>query len=282
MLVLACISLGIFFLWSGLELTKTHGERVRSLGSQKSFLLQKELSKDFLFVKLKWIHKSSKWFLIVGGLLSIVLVSITPFVISLFSLWIVPILLTKLIHRRRQKQFHQQLTQILPLLSSSLKAGASLEKALEQIVTAASPPISQEIGLVLKELRIGKKLENALEHLESRFPSYDLILILKAISISRKLGSNLSSVFDRLSETIATRRKFKDRLESLTVQGKTQAIIAATIPIAVIAVLHIISPGYFDPLFQTNAGKTLVLFLLIAMITGIFWVHKICTIETFS
>ena len=56
--------------------------------------------------------------------------------------------------RRRASMFERQLSVALPMLSSSLRAGAALNTALRHLAENGEAPLSQELGL-LREQRLG-------------------------------------------------------------------------------------------------------------------------------
>ena len=57
--------------------------------------------------------------------------------------------------RRRASMFERQLSVALPMLSSSLRAGAALNTALRHLAENGEAPLSQELGLLLREQRLG-------------------------------------------------------------------------------------------------------------------------------
>lgn len=165
----------------------------------------------------------------------------------------------KVMGGQRQKRFQRQLVDGLMVLSSSLKAGLSMLQALEVLVEEMPPPISQEFGLVLKETKMGVSLNESLERLKRRMPSEDLVLIVTAIVVARETGGDVTEVFSKLIETIRERQKFKERIKTLTVIPRVQAIIMACLPIVFAFFAAQMSPGYFKPFFADDVGQMLIM-----------------------
>lgn len=165
----------------------------------------------------------------------------------------------KFIAARRKKMFQKQLVDGLMVLSSSLKAGLSMLQALEVLVEEMPPPVSQEFGLVLKETKMGVSLNEALERLKVRMPSDDLTLIVIAIVVARETGGDVTEVFSKLIETIRERQKFKERVKTLTVIPRVQAMIMACLPIGFAIFANQMSPGYFKPFFENEIGRMLIM-----------------------
>ncbi len=165
----------------------------------------------------------------------------------------------KVMGRQRQGRFQRQLVDGLMVLSSSLKAGLSMLQALEVLVEEMPAPIAQEFSLVLKETKMGVSLNEALERLKRRMPSEDLMLVVTAIVVARETGGDVTAVFSKLIETIRERQKFKERIKTLTVIPRVQAIIMAVLPIAFAFFTAQMSPGYFKPFFADQVGQMLIM-----------------------
>ena len=120
-------------------------------------------------------------------LFQILVLTIAGAIVALF----VPRLILKQMTKARLQKFEEQLPDAFMLLSSSLQSGASLNMALENVVQQSPAPLSQEFGLLIKNIRLGVTLEDALLKLEKRIPLPSFIMASSAIRISREVGGNL-------------------------------------------------------------------------------------------
>ena len=73
-----------------------------------------------------------------------------------------------ILRKQRLRKFNEQLEDALLSMSSSLKAGFSINQALEVIAQENRHPISFEFSLLMQELRLGVSLEDALEKMNRR------------------------------------------------------------------------------------------------------------------
>lgn len=179
----------------------------------------------------------------------------------------------------RRKKFQKQLLILIPQLSSMLRSGHSLERALAEAKNTLQPPMSEEIHFILKEMKLGATLDSCLERLVSRFHSENLLTLAHAILISRKLGTSLSQAMDHITENILEKEKLKSQIHSLTAQGKMQAYMAIAMPFFLMMAIQWISPGYFRPMFETWIGKCAMPYGLISMSIGLYWIHSIINKE---
>jgi tight adherence protein B len=191
----------------------------------------------------------------------------------------VPMLVLRLLKRRRDNLFGIQLVDALVNMGNSLKAGFSLTQALQLIEREMANPISQEFRLLNQELQLGMPLEEALGHLHDRMPSDDLDLVVTSVTISRELGGNLTEVFDNIAQTIRDRHLIEGKIRALTAQGKLQGIIMSLLPVGVGFAIHLVNPELLEPLYQTPVGWFLMSLIGVLILAGFFWIRKIVDID---
>lgn len=192
---------------------------------------------------------------------------------------ILPTILIKNMGMRRQNKFESQLVDGLMLLSSSLKAGMSLNQAIEVLVEEMPSPISEEFLLVLRENRMGVVLEECFVHLKQRMPVDDLGLITTAISIARETGGDLTEIFSQLVFTIREKSKLEGKVKALTVQARLQGAIMGVLPIAFGAFVYFTNPRNFDIMLKDKLGLTLLVWACFSELIGIIMIKKLSKIE---
>lgn len=188
----------------------------------------------------------------------------------------VPRMMVRAVEARRQARFRSQLVDSLLVLSGSLKAGLSILQGLEVLVEESIPPMSEEMGLVLKETRMGLSLDEALKRIKKRMPLDELNLLVTAISVARETGGDITGVFSKLIETIRERHKLKEKLKTLTTIPRLQGWIMASIPFVFAMFVTGVNPEYFEMFLQDPMGQVL------AVIAGTVWVVSLALIVWFS
>ncbi|MCM8779531.1 MAG: type II secretion system F family protein [Candidatus Omnitrophica bacterium] len=190
-----------------------------------------------------------------------------------------PAFLIKIKQKQRQQQFNSQIIDALMLMSASLKAGLSLTQAFEELIEEMPAPISQEFGLVIKELNMGISFEEALGHLKKRMRSEDLDLIITAISIARETGGQLPAVFSKLVFTIKERQTLRGKVAALTIQAKLQGLIMSLLPVIFVMVVYRFNPEHFEFLLKDPLGKILLIYAVFSQIVGILLIMKFSKVE---
>lgn len=188
----------------------------------------------------------------------------------------VPRLVVKGLEAKRHARFRAQLVESLLVLSGSLRAGLSILQALEVLVEESIAPISEEMGLVLKETRMGLSLDEALKRLKRRMPMDELTLVVTAISVTRETGGDITNVFGKLIETIRDRQKLREKLKTLTTIPRLQGWVMAAIPFVFAMFVTGISPDYFKQFSADPMGQVLV------VVAAVLWVVSLALIMWFG
>jgi tight adherence protein B len=185
--------------------------------------------------------------------------------------------------RRRQRQrrnaFEQQLGDTIALISNGVKAGYSIQQALQGVVEGGRPPLSDEISRVVRETSLGIQLDTALEHVNDRIQSKSFDLMVTAILIHRTVGGNLAEVLDKINETIRQRVQVAGEVRVLTAQARASGYIITGLPFAVGAILSIISPSFERPLFTNPIGWGMIALGLVMIGIGYAIIRRITDIR---
>ncbi|MBI2495478.1 MAG: type II secretion system F family protein [Candidatus Omnitrophica bacterium] len=192
---------------------------------------------------------------------------------------LVPDLLVRRVKAIRKRRFHDQLVDALFILSSGLRAGLSLTQAFEQLETEIGPPASQEFGLMMKAHRLGLTLEESLQRLNERMPSEEMTLITTAVLVARESGGDITHIITQLIATIRERKKLKDKVTTLTLQGRLQAYIMSGLPFLFAAFVRSSNPHYFDLLLRDATGQVILMAAAGLWVVGMVLLIKLSRVD---
>ena len=195
-----------------------------------------------------------------------------------FGLFI-PTFILKARNAKRRKKFNRQILDAIMILGSSLKGGLSLLQSLEVLVEEMPAPMSQEIGLLVKENKMGINLEESLKRLDRRMSMEELSLVINSILVARETGGDLIKVFSRLSTTIRDNRKLKENIMTLTMQGKLQGLVMSVLPIIFVLWVLTNNRHHFDGMMQSDIGRFLLILAGVLQILGMFLIRKFSEIK---
>jgi len=190
-----------------------------------------------------------------------------------------PILIIKRLEAMRRQKFASQLVDGLMILSSSLKAGLSLLQSFEELAQEMPNPISQEFGLVIRQMQMGVSLEEAITKLKVRMRLDELDMVVTAMLVARETGGDLTQTFSRVIYTIQERNKLIGRVQALCVQANMQGIIMSLLPILFGIFVYKVNPGFFDVFLKDNLGRGLMIYAIISEMLGIIFIRKLSKVD---
>ncbi len=239
-----------------------------------------ELNKNFMPYSPEQFYKNTILSAIGMAIVGYLLFDSILFLILFGALgYYLPRMFLLLTAKKRADKLELQLVDALYVLSNSLSAGLTLPQACEVVSKQLVPPVSQEFGLLVNEMRLGVPFDQALENMAERLKSNNFDLLVTAILISRQTGGNIAEIFKRLAESIKEIMRLEAKVKALTAQGRMQAVVLGGMPFALAFVLATISPDLMQPLFNTPQGTLILFIAAIFWLIGIYFLRKVINID---
>jgi len=275
-LVSACLSIAMGA-WLGQRLFYSASQHYRKSLTEQT---RSELSDLFVFLDLT--HLWPALVCVSTGLVALLWL-VTQSVLFALCVGCVSFLLPRFFLtravRQRQQRFDLQLPDLLLSLSGALRAGAGLSVAMRYIVQEASPPLSQEFGLVLREQRMGVGFSQALTNLYKRMPLESVELVTTTLIIGTRSGASLADLLDRLCTNLRARQHLERKIDVMTTQGKMQAWIMGALPVVLLVVLSQIDPVSMHHLYSSLAGQVVLATVFTLECLGIYFLRRILAIH---
>lgn len=107
----------------------------------------------------------------------------------------------------RRGSIARDLPEIVDLLALSVEAGADFMGAMQRVVREFRPcPIKEELGIVLQEVRVGKRRREAFKSLANRVRMPEISGFSRTIIHADRMGTGMSDALKILSEDTRLRR----------------------------------------------------------------------------
>lgn len=190
-----------------------------------------------------------------------------------------PRIILRYLKARRINKFNLQLEDALNMISGALKAGFSINQALEEVADQDIRPLSVEFRLLTQEIRLGVPLDQALENMARRLDSADFELVATAISTARRTGGELTGTLERVAVLIRERVRIAGKVRALTAMGRLQAIIIGMMPFLLMLGMYYVSPQLVSTFFTSVLGIIALVVVILLDIAGFLWIRKITRIE---
>jgi tight adherence protein B len=180
---------------------------------------------------------------------------------------------------RRRKQFAEQLPDNLQVLASALRAGHSFVGALSVVVDDAAEPSRSEFRRIVADEQLGVPLEDAIRAVVRRMDNTDFEQVALVAALQRRTGGSMAEVLERVTDTIRERFELRRMVRTLTAQGRMSRWIVSALPVALLAAITALNPGYTQPLFTTTAGRLALGFAAVMVVTGSYVIKRIVDIK---
>jgi tight adherence protein B len=190
-----------------------------------------------------------------------------------------PTLLLENKRKTRVLAIEQKLDGFIVALANALRASPSPGRALAMIQPVTAAPLDQEIGLVLREMRVGSTLEQALGNLSARVRSFQLDAAMSGLLIGRQTGGNVPEILDSAALTLREIARLQGVLRSRTAEGRAQANVLAAFPFLLIFAFNFASPGYFRPLTESWVGALIMLLAIAMWLGSVIMTRQIMAVE---
>lgn len=203
-------------------------------------------------------------------------------IITVFMIAVIiylPFFVLNAIKKRRLELFEKQLPDAIDLMAGSLKSGNSLVGAFGLIAEEFPKPLSDEIGLMVREQKLGISVDESLQNFSQRMPYNSVILTVSTIRTSIQTGGELSDALKNIANTLRSIERAEGKIKALTAQGKMQAWVVGLMPICLIIILSKMEPAAMSQLWSTKEGYIALSAIAVFELLGVMFIKKIVDID---
>jgi tight adherence protein B len=181
--------------------------------------------------------------------------------------------------RKRMALFEEQFPEAIDLMARALRAGHALTTALQMVADELPDPAGAEFRQLFDEQNYGRSLPDALRAFGARVQLLDARFFATAVLTQRETGGNLSEVFDNLASVIRERFRVKRQVRVISAHGRITGVVLGLLPIAVAAVLMVISPTHIRLLVDDPFGLDMLGIGVTLQIIGVLAIRRIVNVE---
>lgn len=181
--------------------------------------------------------------------------------------------------KRRQKRFIEELPNAIDVIVRGVKAGLPLGDCIRIIANETQEPVKSEFKGIVDSTAIGMGLSDACAKLYDRIPLPEANFFAIVIAIQQKAGGSLSEALANLSRVLRDRRKMKMKINAMSMEAKASAAIIASLPVAVMLLVYLTSPGYIELLWTAPLGRTMLAGCAVWMMTGVLVMRRMINFD---
>ncbi|MCC9601695.1 type II secretion system F family protein [Stieleria sp. JC731] len=183
-----------------------------------------------------------------------------------------PMALLIMMQRSRNRKLVEQLPGVFQSISRAVRSGKTVNSAMRNIADRFPKPICKEFALCCEQQDRGLTKELAFRKLGERSGVMDMQIFVVALLVQSKSGGDLPDLLQNLASTMEKRGRLKQRVRTLTSEGRMQAVVLLMLPVAAFVALQFIAPDYVETLLT----KKELLFMTAGLqCLGFFWIYRI-------
>jgi tight adherence protein B len=180
---------------------------------------------------------------------------------------------------KRRKALNAQLDATLQSMANTILVTQNLEDAFATIAQHFDPPIAQEADVLVKQVRLGTPMDEALHDFADRCQSRNVDAIVTALTVGRQTGGELPKVLETTAEVLRETIRVEGVMEAKTSEGKAQVVVMGMLPFIFGGALQVIDPEWMQPLFRDPIGWGILLIACLLEFFGLMMVRKLTRID---
>ncbi len=207
------------------------------------------------------------------------------FIFSIFSgicLWIYIIDFLNGFEKKRKDLLNNQIVEFLNNMAVMLKAGNTIRNIFKSSAGYFKNPLNKYLVDTANELELNFTLDEALDRFSGRCRSREVDLLVSSLKINNKIGGDLISIIDSVSNSIRHNLKLKSKVKTMSLQSRYSGNIISIFPIIVLILMCIFFSDTVMDFFSTGAGIISLAAGGALEIIGIVIIKKIIGIENFN
>lgn len=173
---------------------------------------------------------------------------------------------------RRRRQIQEQLPDVAELLSRSVRAGESLDQAIEWVGQTADDPLGTEFRRCARHLHMGLSMDATMRALTRRAPLSETRILAATFIVQRQTGGTLPVVLDRLAKVFRDRLNYERQFRASTAAGRLSVIIISLAAPVVAAYMFVFRPDYLRTFAELPFGMGLLVAAISLQLIGLLWV----------
>lgn len=179
----------------------------------------------------------------------------------------------------RKKKIKNDMLRAVIVMNNAFKVGKSVLQAVLIVSNTLPRPIAIEFKKVHQDMSYGLSADVAFSRFAKRVDLEEANFIASSLTILNKTGGNIVNVFSSIERTLFDKKKLESDLKNSTAASNLVVKFLMIVPIVFILLIYIVSPTYFNPLFESIFGYFIIGIILVMLVIYLYLLNKILKVE---
>lgn len=175
---------------------------------------------------------------------------------------------------RRIRLLQQQFPDALEMLARAVRAGESLDQAVQLIGDKSPEPLAIEFRRCARQLEMGLSMTAVMRALVYRLRLIEVRIFSSTLSVHRQAGGNLANTLERLAGVIRDRLNYRRQMRATTGAGRMSATLIAMTGPLLFTYMFFGQPQYIRGLIETPIGQSLLILAVFLELVGLIWIAR--------
>ncbi len=182
-------------------------------------------------------------------------------------------------NKYRLKRIKNDMLRAVIVMNNAFKAGKSVLQAVEIVSNDLPKPICLEFKRIYQDLIFGLSSDVAFNRFARRVNLDEVRYLSSSLTILNKTGGNIVAVFDSIEKTLFDKKKLEEDLKNSTQASNLIVKVLMAIPFVFVFIIYVLSPSYFDPLFESSIGYFILFVIWIMFVIYVYLLNKIMKVK---
>ncbi len=174
---------------------------------------------------------------------------------------VVPPYMRSMWQKKRLRQLEIQFKEAIQLISASLSAGLSVENAVAsagrelELMYGPEGMMCRELAHMVQQMKMNRPVEELMVEFAGRSGLEEVDNFARIFQIAKRSGGQLVPIIAHTVQIMNDRYQVKEEIRTLTASKQFEQKVMNVIPFLMIVYIDNTSPGFFDPMYTTAAGR---------------------------
>jgi len=155
---------------------------------------------------------------------------------------------------RALSRLDAQLPAVAAALARSVRTGATLPVAMDEVARSVDAPVSHDLRSVVHAVERGVALDQALDRWRRTRPSPSVALIVAACRFGHAEGGDLAAALDGAAVSLLDAVEVADEARALSSQARSSSAVLVALPVLGAVGFSMLDPSVAATLFTTLPG----------------------------
>ena len=181
--------------------------------------------------------------------------------------------------KSRKKKIKNDMLRAVIVMNNAFKVGKSIIQAVAIVSNTLPRPISIEFKKIAEDMSYGLSADVAFNRFAKRVNLDEANFIASSLTILNKTGGNIVNVFSSIEKTLFDKKKLETDLKNSTAASDLVVKFLSIVPIIFIVLIYMVSPTYFDPLFNSILGYMIIGIIILMFSVYLYLLNKIMKVS---